>query len=445
MLSGLLVSAYPVRAAAPTARAGATPCTYVVPSTVEIIDGADNYAEVQPGDTLCLPAGTRGNILLVNLNGAAGSPITLRNDGGTVVITGKRFATGGISISNSSFLRITGSGVREHCGSAYAPTEQQCGIELAETNKGIRIDTTDSIVHHFEIDHVYIHDATTDTNSRGIAVHPVQRQVIPGFYVHHNYVRNTKGEAIYVGAEPHGQPLEVLGKMEDVEVSYNLIEQIGYDGIKIKVAIKNVKVHHNIVRSTGLLHVANHVSGILLALSVGDVFNNFVATGMQGIWTDRTLDSSEDTPQTRYFNNVVVGAETGMSVQEYDAQVYNNTVVRSGVVGIHAGGANARVYDNIVVDTAGTPIRSTYEGTFNNLVGPASNVAFVDPAASNYRLLGHSRAVNAGRPVSRYPFPPIDHDGTSRPQGHRTDLGAYEVVLQAPTVMPPTYRSVVAQ
>lgn len=441
VLGSLLTGAYPVSASSPADRAAVTPCTYIVPSTVEIIDGADNYAQVQPGDTLCLPAGTRGNIQLNNLNGAAGSPITLRNEGGTVLITGKRFATGGIGISNSSYLRITGSGVREQCGAAYAPAEQQCGIELAETNKGIRVDTTNSMVHHFEIDHVHILDATTDTDSRGIAVHPVQRQVVPGFYVHHNYLFNTKGEAIYVGAEPHDQPFEVLGKVEDVEVSYNLIEQIGYDGIKIKVAIKNVQVHHNVVRNTGLLRVANHMSGILLALSVGDVYNNFVDTDIQGIWMDRALDN----PQTRYFNNVVVGAETGISVQENDAQVYNNTVVRSGIVGIHASGKSSRVYDNIVVDTVEIPIKSTHEGMFNNLVGPAASVGFVDATADDYRLLTHSRAVNAGRPVSRYSFPPMDHVGTSRPQGHRTDLGAYEAVLPVPKVLPHTPRRIVAQ
>src|SRR5574338_1453697 len=69
-------------------------CTYTIPNEVNTVDGLDNYAQVKPGDILCLPAGTRENIKLKNLHGAAGSPIIVRNSGGNVTITGTLFLTG---------------------------------------------------------------------------------------------------------------------------------------------------------------------------------------------------------------------------------------------------------------------------------------------------------------------------------------------------------------
>jgi hypothetical protein len=42
-------------------------CTFTIEPKVVKIDGASNYPQVKPGATLCLPAGTRGN-LNQNLN-----------------------------------------------------------------------------------------------------------------------------------------------------------------------------------------------------------------------------------------------------------------------------------------------------------------------------------------------------------------------------------------
>lgn len=397
-------------------------CTYTIPDTVYKVDGLGNYAHVRPGDTLCLPAGTRGNIKFLNLRGTADQPITIQNTGGIVKITGERFAAGGISISMSSYVRITGTGVSSQCGAAYPPAGQQCGIEIDRTYKGMTIITRGEI-HDLEIDHLSIHDTSTEINSRGIIVRPSEGQVVSGLYIHQNYVARTRSEALYIGNEPHGLPLNEVGQLKNIEISYNLVEQTGYDGIKVKVAIENVKVHHNVVRDTALRRVLHHESGIQLAMSVGDVYNNFVINGMEGIASGRPLDN----PGTRYFNNIVVGMDSaGILLSENNPKIYNNTVAGSGTYGIKAGGASAQIFDNIVAGTAGAAIAGKAANIFNNFVGSIAAAGFVNAAAGDYHLLAASPAVNAGRNTGL--FPAFDYDGVSRPQGANTDLGAYESV-----------------
>jgi hypothetical protein len=403
-------------------------CTHTIPAEVEVVDGADGYAHVRPGDTLCLPAGTRGNIKFVNLHGADGSPIVVRNAGGVVTITGDRFLTGGIGIVGSTNIRVTGTGVASACGAPYRPDQQRCGIQVIETHKGIKIDTSKGTPRNVEIDHVFIRDTSTISTTRGIALHPVERQIVSGVYIHHNYITDTGAEGIYMGTEPQGRPLDILGKVEDLEVSHNLVERTGYDGIKIKVAVANIKVHHNVVRDVALSRTPKHDAGIQMAFCVGEYYNNYVENAIEGISMGRILSS----PGTRYFNNIVVGARVGITAPEEDALIFNNTVVGSELVGINAPGARAQVFDNIVADTAGTPLQGPAPNLFNNLVGSGAAVGFVDPAGGDYHLRAGSPAVEGGRSVGI--FPSADYDGTSRPQGARTDLGAYEYV--APPAAP---------
>jgi hypothetical protein len=399
-------------------------CTEMIAPEVTIIDALKDHAHVKPGDVLCLPAGTRQNLQIRNLHGSAGSPITIRNSGGKVFITGALYLNGGIAIQNSSYLRISGTGVSEKCGAEYAPSAQECGIEIGFTRKGIRLVTkAGEQLDHIEIDHIYIHDPsnpTAPTDARGIIAHPVPGQVIVGFYVHHNYVLRTAGEGIYIGTEPHGQPLETLGKLEDVEASYNLVEQIGYDGIKLKVVVKNVKVHHNIVRNTALSHTPQHDAGIQIALGVGEYYNNYVETELQGIAMGRILDN----PGTKYYNNVVVGADACLVAPEAGAQIYNNTLVGCGTVGISAPDPSAHVFDNIVADTTGTPIEASIANISRNLVASSALVHFVNPAADDYRLLPISAAVDLGGSAGT--FPAFDYDDQARPFGPKSDQGAYE-------------------
>jgi hypothetical protein len=273
---------------------------------------------------------------------------------------------------------------------------------------------------HLEIDHVTIHDTNPLTLTRGLVLHPLENQLITGFYVHHNYVHNTSAEGIYVGTEPNTQPFDILGKVQQVEVSYNLVEQTGYDGIKLKVVINDVKVHHNIVRHTALSKTPKHDAGIQMAYTVGEYYNNYVETALEGISMGRVLDH----PGTKYYNNIVVGANVCLTAPEADAQIFNNTVVGCGQVGISAPGVEARVFNNISADVAGTPIEAGSANQFANLIGPSATLGFVNLAAHDYHLRAISPAVDAGGSTGL--FPAFDYDDRARPAGPKVDIGAYE-------------------
>ena len=322
-------------------------CTVTIQPRVDKVDAEKNYRRIGPGAVVCLPAGERGNIKLFNLRGTAERPIVVRNEGGPVTITGTEFGDGGIIIAGSSFLRLTGTGTEEACGADYSPTAQRCGIVIDGAKKGVKVVTSKGDVHDLEIDHVAVERVSQEVKTRGILMHPLPGQLISGIHIHHNFVTNTLAEGIYVGSEPHDQPFETLAKVERVEINHNLVMDVGYDGIKIKVAIADVAVHHNVIRNAGISRTPAHQGGIKVAMSVGDYYNNTVIGAVEGIRASRKLE----TPETRYFNNLVIGViDVGIEAAEDGAQIYNNMVAVSSGAGIRAQGVGALVADNIVIE-----------------------------------------------------------------------------------------------
>jgi hypothetical protein len=323
-------------------------CTVTIPPSVDRVDAErKEFRRIGPGAVVCLPAGKRGNIKLFNLRGTAERPIIVRNSGGPVTITGTEFGDGGIIIAASSHLRLTGTGTDKACGADYSPRAQRCGIVIDGAKKGVKVVTSKGDVHDLEIDHVAVERVSQDVKTRGILMHPLPGQVISGIHIHHNFVTNTLAEGIYMGSEPHDQPFETLAKLERVEINHNLVMDVGFDGIKIKVAVADVAVHHNVIRNAGISRTPAHQGGIKVAMSVGDYYNNTVIGAVEGIRASRKLESAE----TRYFNNLVIGViDVGIEAAEDGAQIYNNMVAVSSGAGIRAQGKGALVADNIVIE-----------------------------------------------------------------------------------------------
>lgn len=404
-------------------------CTYTIPADISEVDGQQNYKQVKPGDVLCLPAGERGNLKLINLHGEPGKQIVVRNSGGTVKISGLIFLNGGISIYASSFLRLTGTGAGTQCGALYSSEAQECGIAITGIQKGIWVSADERFdtPHDLEIDHVSVSDTSKETKTRGIALHPGLGQVISGIYIHHNYVARTLAEGIYMGTEPHGRAFGILGKIENLEVSYNRVEQTGYDGIKVKVAVNSVKVHHNVIHDTGLSNTPAHQGGIKIAMTDGQFYNNYVEGAFEGIRSDRPL---ERVTQARYFNNIVVNSRSvGIEAAEEGALVFNNTVVSCGDAGIVGDAKTAKVFDNIVAGCTGKPVKAKYSENgalqkFNNLVASIDDVGFINPAKGDYHLRSNSKAIDAGQ--TGLDSLAYDYDDCPRPRGKAPDLGALE-------------------
>ena len=397
-------------------------CTVTIPSSVTKVNGKGRYSALQPGDVICLPAGERGNIKFSNLHGSAGRPIVIRNDGGVVHISGMTNRLGGIGLLRSSSVRVTGTGVSGRCGAEYTPEEQECGIVISDALNGIRV-LPDGSPRRIELDHLRIERTSTSNHSTGFSIHPDPGQTISGFFVHHNYLVDIFREGMYIGSEPHDDPFESLGKLTDVEISYNLVQRTGYDGIKVKVGVANVSIHDNVVLSPALAQFAKHETGIQIATSSANVYNNVVEGGVEGIGSGRPMPNAV----TRYFNNLVTGsATTGFVTAEDGALIYGNTIVGVGTQGILAKGNGTQVFDNIVADSLGLSFPGRSSVSINNLVGVSASMGFVSPASGNYQLRPTSPAVDRGAGTGVYP--PIDLLRIERPQGARPDVGAYEYV-----------------
>lgn len=427
----------PLPATAASGTSAPRPCTVLIPTETDVLDGEKNLADIRPGGVICLAAGTRGNIRVANLHGTVEQPITIRNHGGTVLITGSRFEAA-VYIMRSSSLHITGTGVEARCGAAFSVVAQRCGIEVDGATKGIKVATSRGDVGELEIDHVGILRVLSDVETRGIAVHPVDRQLISGIRIHHNFVSQTGAEGIYIGSEPRDKPFEELGKIERVEIAYNRLEQIGWDGIKMKVSVGGSSVHHNIIHGTGLAGYAKHESGITVAMSVVDVYSNTIVGSVEGIKSGRGIEDGSN----RFFNNIVADVETfGIETDDAGARVFNNTVVGSEDIGIRVRGDGSFVAENIVADAAEAMIvRGGTSIERGNLIGTASELGLADPQNGDFSLRPESPAVDGGRIVSsvcgrdgvrsaRLVNPALDdRNGATRPYGCRSDVGALERV-----------------
>ena len=427
----------PLAAAGASGASAPKPCTVLIPIDTDVLDGAKNLEDIGPGDVICLAAGTRGNIRVANLRGTVEQPITIRNEGGQVLITGDRFEAA-IYLMSSSSVHVTGTGVESRCGAAFSVAGQRCGIEIDGATKGIKVATSRGDVGELEIDHVGVLRVQSDVETRGIAIHPVDRQVISGIRIHHNYVSSTGAEGIYVGSEPRDKPFEELGKVERVEISYNRLEQIGWDGIKMKVSLGGSSIHHNVIRGTGLAGYARHESGITVALSVVDVYSNTIVGSVEGINSGRGIEDGSN----RFYNNIVADVKTfGIETTDIGAQIFNNTVVGSEDLGIRARGDGSIVKENIVADAAeALVVRGGTSIERGNLIGTASELGLADPLNGDFSLRPESPAVDGGHIVNpvcgrvgersaRLVNPALDdRNGTSRPYGCRSDVGALERV-----------------
>ena len=436
------IAAAPLPAPGPSAPAAAAACTVVIGPDKGAIDGSDTALKgLKAGAVICLPAGTRPNLLIRNIHGTAAAPITIRNNGGVTRITGALLSDGGVLIQSSSDIRITGTGTEAHCGALYRATDQRCGIVIDGAQKGIKVDTAKGgTVGGFEFDHVEVVHTSQTIKTRGITIHPIPGLTVKGIHVHDNHVVETLAEGIYIGSEPHNQPYPKLGKVENVEIDHNLVERSGYDGIKLKVGLGSISIHDNVVHDAGQLGDPAHQGGIKTAFAGGDYYNNTIIGGVEGIRMDRVLPVDP----TRYFNNLVVGVKSvGIQTSQDHAAIYNNTIVDSQGDGIKVTGAGSYVADNIIAGAA-HPLGVRDGVELRNIAAATDRIGFVDPANGDYRLLATSAAVNAGPPIGRFPcgaddmraarwsrvnrVPHFDHDRVGRPSGCLSDIGAFEYV-----------------
>lgn len=413
-------------------------CDHVLDGSVVKADGAGEFSSVEPGDVVCLQPGRRPPLKLFGFQGEPGRPIIFINRGGVVEIAGTADDYAGINIKDSEFIRVTGSGVGETCGAGFEEDEQTCGIVIEGTGRGV---AGTERTGHLEVDHVEIRDTeksgiSVKTNEGGIRREDwVQQQT----FLHHNFIRRTGTEGIYLGGSSYEDGIEPL--LEGVDVSANLIVDTGWDGLQVGSAVADCTIRHNRVVRASLLDLDNQRSGIIVNRgSTCDVVANTVLDSVsRAIYV-------QGNGGNRIYNNLIVRAglesvepgdgiviSTGSNTDN-SVFVWHNTIVEVGRSGIrfkNEGGASNQIANNLIAGFAGTDEGAVAidSGGFDN-VDIWANLSFPDPEEAgfdgdSYRLSATSPALDRGFLLD-FAGLRLDLDGADRPLGELPDIGALE-------------------
>lgn len=404
-------------------------CDVVVPTDQDTITGDSG---IGPGMVICLEGGTREPFHVLSVRGEPAQPVTVVNLG-RVVISGTHRDYAGIKLTDSAEIRISGAGDEVAvCGSRHRVVDQQCGILIEGTARGI---AGVGMITGISIDHVEItgtsHSALFIRTKAG---HGLTRDgfVQRGTSIQSTYLHDLGKEGMYIGSSSYSQGDDPL--LEGVEISHNLVVMSGWDGIQVGSAVANCSISWNTVLLAGAENTRNQNSGIIANRgSVCDIHHNVVVgSAAQGIFVQGNGENA-------VHNNLIVGAglhdpergdgitvrtgsNTGASVQ-----VSHNTVVgvaRYGVFFRSEVGEDNSVLNNFVVAagrealvTDGSEVRSVG----NVVVRTIRGAAFVDVVGGDFRPTERSPA--AGAATSGYQG--IDLVGVRRSQNAPT-AGALE-------------------
>lgn len=405
-------------------------CTYTVRTTDWFVDGAN----IPAGSVICIPAGTRGALLLKNLKGTAAKPIIIINKGGKVTFTAASTASYAFKTQNCQYFKILGNGAP---GVTY-------GIDVNGGNISM---TMDDLSSDFEISNVEVRNsgfagimAKTDPTC-DVAT---QRGHFTMWNVslHNNYVHKTGGEGFYVGNSFYADGIALAcGKVLphdviNVKIYNNRIDSAGCEGIQVGSAIAGCEVYNNTVTSPGLSPFANgQNNGIqigegaggkcynnliknapgngIIVLGLGDnqVFNNFILnSGANGIFADSRYTPG---PNFQFINNTII-ASAADGIKMNSQTIPMNTVINNVIVKSGSGVAIHKISNGVKLTAS------------NNYTGNDINaLKFVNYNGDDFHLLSSSPLINAGANVLLYGVL-TDYYGKTRPSGIAFDIGATE-------------------
>lgn len=432
MLTGILfliflaVTDRPLHAAPPAQAPDSCGCDHTVPLDRWKTDAAAEG--IQPGETVCLGTGTRGNMRLENFEGTAAQPITIQNCGGQLVIDTDSY---GISVARSKHIRLTGTGSADH----------RYGIDVSGT-VGVG-----GLSSNVEVDHLEIHDAgfagmmvKTDPNCDPATWR--ENFTMYDVSLHDNYIHHTgDGEGFYVGFTFYdgyevtcdGQPTTVYGHIIDgLEMYNNITEDTGAEGIQVSSIPNGAAIYNNTVLKYGQRPFADYQNnGIQIGEGNARIYNNLIQEGPgNGLIIFGTGH--------RVFNNIIIGAGAHAIFAD-DRRVglghayLNNTLISPAEDGLRIYTDEATtiniVKNNLIVNPGGdyvVPLNGVELDMSHNLFeADLAAVQFKDEAAGNYRPAAGSPAIDSGTDVSALGVT-MDYAGTPRPQDGAYDIGAYE-------------------
>ncbi|MBE7552562.1 MAG: right-handed parallel beta-helix repeat-containing protein [Anaerolineales bacterium] len=459
----------------------AKPCHHVIERNVGIADARTNYANVKPGETVCIRAGTRNRLMLKNFKGTHDQPITFINFGGQVIFN--QASDFGIYVRNSRFIHITGTGdsnitygfkIEGNFSAGMMITDKSSNyevdhIEIANIKNGdygsgilahTRATCPDGSANNYDYDG----DGSINNDLNDVVSRTNFTQLNSIF--HHNYIHNTYSSGFYLGSSWYvqGDPVSCANGvisapavlLKGVEIYNNIVEDTGMDGVQVGSAVENCDIHHNeVYRDSRIAHQGDETGIIINKGSVCNVYNNLIKDGggvgiyVQGnggnkIYNNVIINAGQNnSPNIGYGIKITTGSNTGNSIY-----VLNNTIIRPKEIGIsyqNQVGSNNLIQNNIIVQPGGGDKAYIALNQQIKIIKVSHNLTiydmavakFVNPDSDNYSLRSDSPAIDAGLNLSAYGIT-TDYKGNARPQGANFDLGAYEFVLATPPPPTPT-------
>jgi hypothetical protein len=405
-------------------------CTYTVQPSEWFVDGKD----IAAGAVICIPAGTRGALLLKNFKGTAEKPIAIINKGGKVTFNVDAKSSYAFKTQNCQYFKIMGNG----------DAAVKYGFDVSGGNISM---TMDDLSSDFEIANVEVRnsgfagimaktDPTCDVaTQRG---HFIMKNVS----IHDNYVHQTGGEGFYIGNSFYADGVSLeCGKVlphdvTNIKLYNNLVDSTGAEGIQVGSAISGCEVYGNTVIHPGISPFAaaqnngiqigegtggkcynNLVKGApgngIIVLGLGDnvVYNNIIInSGEHGIFADSRYTPG---PNYQFINNTII--KTGRDgIRLNSATILMNTVINNVIVSPGSG-------QYVKTNNSGVKLTAS-----NNYTGTdVSAVKFKNYSADDFHLLSSSPLINTGANVAAQGVA-TDYYGTARPAGAAYDVGAVE-------------------
>ena len=431
---------------------------------------------IQPGDTVTLAGGTRGNLAIRSCKGTASNKITFRNDPNsdtrTVIQAQGDKGFRGVDCLDCEHVVIDGLGKWQGaptgvCGierSTRTEGRTQCGIRVIRTTgnpttlfafrgtsknitvRGVEIDGSEQNSGGAGIG-MYINDRNYDNVSGG--------EWRENFLVENVYFHDTFHEGIYAG--PNYGHRDSAGdlNLRNIEFAYNLVEDTGWGGLQIKSAVQGSNsIHHNHFYRAGWIAAQNNDTGHGICTQMdgttGAIHDNYFEDcgGFAIGYRMQYLPASFGDLDCKIFNNVIVGSGDILTAQGIGVwrpsssqaspkcQIVNNTIVDTNGSGIGVSSSinGVTIRDNIVVGSTKSDITAPSGNSVSeNLTGPVINARFINPAARDFRLRTDSPAVDSGSSVS---FVTEDYLDVPRPIAGQTDKGAFELMADQSSKRP---------
>jgi hypothetical protein len=181
------------------------------------------------------------------------------------------------------------------------------------------------------------------------------------------------------------------------------------------------------------------IHGIYLATS-GVIKNNLlhsIGWGAIHLWKDnRNIQVANNTVFNSLYGIVYGTGDQAHSASPADYIDVSNNIIYDNTIGIRNGdlgtlGTHNTFTNNLVFNNATNWYTSTPHT--GDVVANPQFVNYIRTGGGDYRLEKTSPAIDKGAPGSA---PPIDLDGTPRPQGNGPDIGAFEFLVARPAPAP---------